>query len=54
MAKTGATMLVIGSALGHSMESNSVTGIYARLDIETVREAMERAVKAMMDAKPKA
>ena len=50
MAKAGATMLVIGSALGYSMESSSITGIYARLDMETVREAMERTVKAMLDA----
>ena len=54
MSKNRATLLVIGSALGHSMESSSVTDIYARLDIETVREAMERAEKAMLDAKPKA
>jgi integrase len=48
MAQTGSTMLIISGALGHKIDSSSVTGIYARLDIEPIRMAMERAVKAML------
>lgn len=48
MAKTGASMIIIAGALGHRIESSSVTGVYARLDLEPIRIAMETAVRAML------
>lgn len=48
MAITGASLLTIAQMLGHSIASQSVTGIYVRLSIEPVRQAMETAVRAML------
>ncbi|MBF0339439.1 MAG: tyrosine-type recombinase/integrase [Magnetococcales bacterium] len=45
-AMTGASLPVIGKSLGH--QSQQTTAIYARLDLDPVREAMERAVDRMM------
>ncbi len=50
MAMTGASMLLISSALGHKLDTSSVTAVYARLDIEPVRKAIENAVDAMLRA----
>lgn len=46
-AMTGASLPVIGKALGH--KSSEATAIYARLQHEPVTEAMERATAAMLD-----
>ncbi|MGZ4978801.1 MAG: tyrosine-type recombinase/integrase [Methylobacter sp.] len=47
-AKTGASLLVIGKSLNHkSMQS---TAIYARLDLEPVRESINLATAAMLNA----
>lgn len=47
-ARTGASMIVIGKSLGH--KSQQATAVYARLDIDPVRQAMETATSAMMEA----
>jgi integrase len=44
-AMQGASLAIIGRALGH--KSNDATHIYARLQTDPVREAMERAQAAM-------
>ncbi|MDO6461923.1 tyrosine-type recombinase/integrase [Granulosicoccaceae sp. 1_MG-2023] len=52
-AMSGASLIVVGKALGH--KSQSATSIYARLQTDPVRDAMEKAVTAMRNAdKPKA
>lgn len=48
MAITGASMLIIAGALGHKIDTSSVTGVYARLDLAPIRNAMETAVHAML------
>lgn len=45
-AATGASLVVIGKTLDHS--NVSTTAIYARLNIDPVRESMEKATKAML------
>lgn len=45
-AATGANSYVIGKSLGH--KTQQATAIYARLNIDPVRESMEKATKAMM------
>jgi len=47
-AATGANLSVIGKSLGH--KNVSTTAIYARLNLDPVREAMETATTAMMAA----
>lgn len=47
-AATGANLSVIGKTLGHS--NVSTTAIYARLNLDPVRDAMETATAAMMIA----
>lgn len=53
-AKTGSTLHVIGKTLGHT--NTGATAIYAQLDVEPIRESMEKAVRGMrgvpMDAQP--
>jgi integrase len=44
----GASLAIIGAALGH--KSTDATRIYARLTMDPVREAMEKATNAMMAA----
>jgi len=46
MAAQGASLTVIGKGLGH--KNTSTTAIYSRLNIDPVREAMERATEAMI------
>lgn len=46
-AMTGASLPIVGRTLGH--KNPATTAIYARLDHEPVREAMERAVAAMLN-----
>ena len=45
-AKTGASLPVIGKSLNH--KSQTTTAIYARLDLDPVRSAMEKAAAAML------
>jgi len=47
-AKTGASLLTIGKSLNH--KSTQSTAIYARLDLEPVRESVNRATTAMLNA----
>jgi integrase len=47
-AATGASLPVIGKTLGH--QNTATTAIYARLNIDPVRDAVDTAVAAMMAA----
>ena len=47
-ARTGASLVVIGKTLNH--QSPQSTQVYARLDNDPVRQAMELAVSAMKQA----
>jgi integrase len=47
-AATGASLVVIGKTLGH--KDVSTTAIYARLDLDPVRQAMQNATGAILDA----
>jgi integrase len=54
-ARTGASLVIIGKSLGH--KSQQATAVYARLDTDPVRQAMETAASAMLEAggrKPRA
>ena len=45
-AKTGASLAIIGKSLNH--KSLNATAIYARLDLDPVRESVNTATSAMM------
>ena len=47
-AATGASLVVIGASLGH--KDVSTTAIYARLSVDPVRDAVEKATGAMLSA----
>lgn len=47
-AKTGASLVIIGKSLNH--KNPSTTAIYARLDIEPVRQSVNNATNAIMKA----
>jgi integrase len=47
-AKTGASLTIIGKSLNH--KSTQTTAIYARLDLDPVRESMNTATDAMLKA----
>lgn len=47
-AKTGASLAIVGKSLNH--KSPSTTAIYARLDLDPVRESVDRATSAMLSA----
>ncbi len=47
-AKTGASLSIIGKSLNH--KSPNTTAIYARLDLDPVRESVEKATNAMLVA----
>ncbi len=47
-ANLGTSLHIIGKGLGH--KSPAATTIYARLQVDSVREAMERAAKALLTA----
>lgn len=49
MANQGASLAVIGGALGHKHHSS--TAVYARLQVSTVRDALEQAARAMLATK---
>ena len=51
-AKTGASLPVIGKSLNH--KSQTTTAIYARLDLDPVRSAMEKAAAAMLATRDQA
>ena len=54
-AKTGASLSIIGKSLNH--KSTQTIAIYARLDMDPVRDSMNTATEAMLKAgkaKPKA
>lgn len=46
-AATGANSYIIGRSLGH--KSTQSTAIYARLNIDPVRDSVEKAAKAILD-----
>jgi integrase len=47
-AKTGASMAIIGKSLNH--KTHQATAIYARLDLDPVRQSVNTATQAMLDA----
>ena len=47
-AKTGASMAIIGKSLNH--KTHQATAIYARLDLDPVRQSVNTATAAMMEA----
>ncbi len=47
-AKTGASLAIVGKSLNH--KSHSTTAIYARLDLDPVRESVDKATNAMLVA----
>lgn len=47
-AMTGASLPIIGKSLNH--KSPAATAIYARLDLDPVRESMQKAATAMLEA----
>ena len=49
---TGASLPVIGKSLNH--KNQSTTAIYARLDLDPVRSAMEKAAAAMLATRDQA
>jgi integrase len=56
-AAAGASSFIIGKSLGHG-EGSSATAVYARLNLDPIRESVMTATRAMIDAgkkkKPKA
>ena len=47
-AKTGASLAIIGKSLNH--KNQNTTAIYARLDLDPVRDSVNTATSAMMVA----
>lgn len=47
MVNTGASLAVVGASLGH--RSQEATRVYARLQLDPVRESMQRGLTAMMN-----
>ena len=47
-AKTGASLAIIGKSLNH--KNQNTTAIYARLDLDPVRDSVNKATSAMMQA----
>ena len=47
-AKTGASLAIIGKSLNH--KNQNTTAIYARLDLDPVRDSVNKATSAMMKA----
>lgn len=47
-ARTGASLVIIGKSLGH--KSHQATQIYARVDTDPIRQAMNTATAAMFEA----
>ncbi len=51
-AATGASLPIIGKSLGHL--NQGTTAVYARLDLDPVKDAVDRATSAMLTAGGKA
>lgn len=47
-AKTGASLAIIGKSLNH--KNQNTTAIYARLDLDPVRDSLNKATSAMLEA----
>ena len=47
-AKTGASLAIIGKSLNH--KNQNTTAIYARLDLDPVRDSINTATSAMLTA----
>lgn len=47
-AKTGASLAIIGKSLNH--KTHQATAIYARLDLDPVRQSVDTATQAMLEA----
>mgnify|MGYP003554015488 FL=1 len=47
-AKTGASLTIIGKSLNH--KTHQATAIYARLDLDPVRQSVNTATAAMLEA----
>jgi integrase len=47
-ARTGASLAIIGKSLNH--KSPQATAIYARLDLDPVRQSVNTATSAMLEA----
>ena len=47
-AKTGASLAIIGKSLNH--KTHQATAIYARLDLDPVRQSVNTATSAMLEA----
>lgn len=47
-AKTGASLAIIGKSLNH--KTHQATAIYARLDLDPIRQSIETATQAMFEA----
>jgi integrase len=47
-ARTGASLPIIGKSLNH--KTHQATAIYARLDLDPVRQSVNTATAAMMEA----
>jgi integrase len=47
-AKTGASLAIIGKSLNH--KTHQATAIYARLDLDPVRQSVNTATAAMLEA----
>ena len=47
-ARTGASLPIIGKSLNH--KTHQATAIYARLDLDPVRQSVNTATTAMMEA----
>jgi integrase len=47
-AKTGASLSIIGKSLNH--KTHQATAIYARLDLDPVRQSVNTATSAMLEA----
>ena len=46
---TGASTAIVGKTLGH--KSSAAKAVYARLNLDPVRDSMEKAVGAMLAAR---
>ncbi len=47
-ARTGASLVTIGKTLGH--KTHQATAVYARLDLDPIRQSMQTATAAMLEA----
>jgi integrase len=47
-ARSGASLAIVGKSLGH--KTSKATEIYARMDLDPVRQSVERATSAILEA----